>query len=500
MRDTFDFVIVGGGSAGCAVAGRLADARAGSVCVLEAGPSDRHPLVQIPFGLVWTIGSKTRDWRLKTVPQKNANGREIGVPRGRMLGGSGSINSMVWFRGRAQDFEDWQRPGWGWDDVRPVFEDVEARLKPDRLAYPHALTEALGQAFGPNGNPNPTPDAESAGVFRFNIVNGRRNSAADAYLRPAMEKGVAVRSGQEVSRLLVEGDRVAGVVFADGSTLRAAKGVVLSAGSIMSPAILLRSGLGPADDLRAAGIDVVRDMPGVGANLHDHPGVGLHHAGTGSGYGLEARQAMTWLTSPLRYLSGRSGVLASPSVEGGAFFNARADGGDPDVQSHFIPFLLDHEGRKYSYGAGYFADVCLCRPKSRGALRINRDREIEIDLGLFDDPSDLDTMVAGVKRLRQLLDDAPLEPHRAPEVHPGRDVSSDEAIAAHIRASCGTAYHPCGTLALGGPVDDRCRVKGIEGLWAADASLMPSVTSANTNAPSMMIGHRAGDFIAQDAA
>jgi choline dehydrogenase len=313
---------------------------------------------------------------------------------------------------------------------------------------------------------------------------------------------VTVRTGAGVARLRCSGDRIGGVVLADGTELSARCGVVLCAGAIGSPALLLASGFGPAGDLRAAGIDPVADLPGIGANLHDHPGAGLHYEGPGSGYGLAPALWPRWAMAPLQWaLSGR-GIFASPTVEGGGFFNARGDAAPPDVQSHFIPFRLPHDGRKYRLKQGYFADVCLCRPASRGALRLSR-QGLEIDLGLFRDESDLDTLTAGWLRLRALLAGADLGSHRAPEISPGRAVATEEEARAHIRATAGTAYHPVGTLRMGqdgdAPVTPGLRLRGVDGLWVADASVMPAVTSANTNAPSMMIGHRAGRLIAEAA-
>lgn len=456
----------------------------------------------MPFGLIWLLGGR-RDWTFKTTPQEAAGGRQIGVPRGKMVGGSGSINSMVWFRGRAADFDDWAVPGWGWSEVLPAFEAVEARLKPSRMQGAHPLAEGLSAIFGANDTAIPTPEYESAGVLAHNLVGGRRNSAATAFLRSRPE--VELITGTETDRVLWEGDCAAGVMLTDGTELRAAKGVILSAGSLASPAILMRSGLGAKHELNALGIDARQDTPQIGANLHDHPGVGLHYEGPGSGYGLEPRQWPSWALAPFAYALGRTGRFASPTVEGGAFFNARGDGGEPDVQTHFIPFFLDWKGRKYPITAGYFADVCLCRPKSRGTLRLSsKDGRAApaIDLGLFREESDLDTMVAGVERLRTLLDTADFGTHRAPEAHPGPAVTGD-TLKDHIRASAGTAYHPVGTLRMGegdAPVTPRLAVRGTENLWVADASVMPAVTSANTNAPCMMIGYRGAEIITEDAA
>jgi len=496
----YDFIVIGAGSAGCAVAQGLAARQAGSVLVLEAGPSDRVPLVRMPFGLVWMMGSKRRDWRYSSTPQAGLDGRALGIPRGRMLGGSGSINSMVWFRGRRVDFDSWSVPGWAWADVEPAFEAVERVLQPTRLRGAHPLTESLANLF-PGNDPQaiPNPEREGAGVFAYNLHNGRRRSAADAFLRPAMALGVQVMTGHQVAKIGMTGNRAGFVVLDDGTQIAAAKGIVLSAGSIGSPEILLKSGIGPADDLKAAGVDVVYAHDGVGANLHDHPGAGMFFEGAGSGYGLVPGLAANWLAAPFQWLFLGRGLFASPTVEGGGFFNAAGDGGEPDVQSHFIPFRLPHDGKRYAPKQGYFADVCVCRPRSRGSLRLTRDG-LAIDLGIFNDERDLDLLTTGYMRLRALLAEADLGPHKAPEIVPGASVSSEEQVRVHIRASAGTAYHPVGTLRMGtddaAPVTPGLALRGVDGLFVADASVMPSVTSANTNAPSMMIGHRAAGLIA----
>ena len=491
-----DFLVIGAGSAGCVLAAELARREVGSVMVLEAGPSEVHPLVAMPMGLVWLMGS-SRDWRFRSSPQKNAGNRQINVPRGRMVGGSGSINSMVWFRGRADDFDNWNIPGWSFADVEAAFCAVEANLCPTPLNTAHPLTRGLASVFA---DTVPTPEHESAGVFAYNLINGRRNSAARAYLRKRND--VEVRTGCNVDRLIWSGNHAVGAVLDDGSEVRAAKGVILSAGSVASPAILMRSGFGPKKHLGELGIDVRHDAPEVGENLHDHPGIGLHFEGGGSGYGLEARQWLHWALAPLNYGLRRAGAFASPTVEGGMFFNARGEDAAPDVQTHFIPFHLAHQGPRFQMKSGYFADVCLCRPKSRGQFRLtSKDPNAvpKIDLGLFNDESDLDTMLAGVERLRDLLRTADFGTRRGTEVFPTETVTG-EALKAHIRNNCGTAYHPVGTLRMGGPVTSRLKVEGAENLWVADASIMPAVTSANTNAPSMMIGWKGAEIITEDAA
>lgn len=501
MTAAYDFIVIGGGSAGCTVAARLVEQEAGSVLLVEAGPRDTGLTVRMPLGLVRLMGSR-RDWRYRSTPQAGLGGRSLAIPRGRLLGGSASINSMVWLRGRRDDFDGWSLDGWRWRDVEPVFEAIEARMTPARLADPHPLSDAFQSLFGGNGLAPPTPERASGGVFHFNMRRGRRWSPADAFVRPAQRRGLTVVTGAQVARLRMKNGRAHGVVFAEGSEAAAARGVVVSAGAIGSPEILIRSGIGPAADVAALGIQPLIDAPEVGANLHDHPAAGLYHVGPRAGYGLASDQIGRWLAAPFRWVANGTGPLGSPTVEAGAFFNAGGDdGAAPDIQVHFMPWRRDWTGRQVVRGSGYFADVCVCRPRSRGRLRVT-PQGTEIDFALFSDPDDLDRLVAGWQRLRTVMAMLPFGANGAPEAFPGGAVRTEEQVRAHIVATAATAFHPVGTLRMGpgdAPVDARCRVRGVEGLWVADASLMPAITSANTNAPSMMIGWRAADFIAADA-
>ena len=503
MSRVANYIVIGAGSAGCIVAAELVAREADTVLLIEAGPYDRDPLVKNPMGLIALIGG-ARDWRLKSAPQAALNRRQVNISRERMVGGSGSINSMVWFRGRRDDFDGWAVPGWAWADVEPSFEAVEAKLLPSQLVGAHPLVTQLHRMFKANDSAAPSPERESAGVFRFNLRDGRRCSAADAFLRLARQNAaLTLLTERMVQKLTLSQDCAHSMVFADGSTATARKGIVLSAGSIGSPEILLRSGIDPAADRKAAAIDSVHPSDEIGANLHDHPAVSLHYTGANTGYGLTLAQAAAWALAPLRYIISRTGRIASPTVQGGAFFNAAGDGATPDVQSHITPFMLGWKGSRFTYGAGYFADVCICRTKSRGTLRITPEG-LAIDLGLLRDPVDLELLVAGVNRLRALLAEPDLGPHQAAEAYPGPGVASDEALRRHIRAHAGTAYHPVGTLRMGAdktaPVTPRLALRGVGNLWVADASVLPAVTSANTNAPSMMIGHKAAQMIAEDPA
>lgn len=482
--ETHDLIVVGGGAAGATCAGRLAELRPDlSIAVIEAGPSDRHPLVQIPFGLVALMGSR-RDWRFRSTPQAALDGRCVSVPRGRMLGGSASINSMVWLRGRADDYAHWG-PDWGWADVAPAFEAVETAIRPAPLRDPHPLSLALAER---HGGP-PTPERVSSGPFIVNIARDRRRSPVDAFLagRP-----VRVVTDRQVDRLIIEDGRAKGVVLEDGRRIGARAGVVLSAGAIGSPTVLMQSGLGPGAVLAAAGRDVRRELPGVGDNLHDHPAIAVHHEGPGSGRGLTLGQLPGWAVAPIRWVLAGRGPLASNTVEAGAFL---ADGdGPPRWQVHFIPARLGHGPRAIGWGAGYYADICLMQPRSRGRLTLGPDGAPEIDLGLLADDRDRAEMRQGLRVLRAFLRDAPFGRRRAPEVFPagGED---DAALDRHLTARLGTAYHPVGTCGIGAVVTPGLRAHGLDNLWVADASVMPRITSANTNAPSIMIGYRAAGMV-----
>ena len=505
MSSEFDFIVVGAGSAGCAAAYGLEKTNVGTIAVLEAGLSNAVPQVKIPFGLAWTRGSK-RDWRFLSTPQTALGGREIAVTRGKMLGGSSSINSMVWFRGCRADYDDWNLPGWRWQDVEPDFEHVESLLKPVPFENPHPLSSGFARALGNNSDAPPSPERESAGVFHVNLHNGARWSAADAFLGAAKSSNnVSIFTQANTDRIEFEDNVAKRVVLTDGRVFSARRGILLSGGAIGSPSILMRSGIGPQDHLKDLGIAVQHDSPQVGQNLHDHPAVGLHFAGNNTGYGLALNQFPHWAVAPFNWLFRRKGRFTSNIVESGAFFHsglADADDSRPDCQSHFIPFMVGHKGSFITWGAGYSADVNVCRPFSRGELKlVSKDPAVNpsVNLGLLVDERDVQTLKAGVVRLREVLEQAHFGERRGIEAYPGAQVTADEELDHFIRERCATAYHPVGTLRMGegnAPVDPNAAVRGVQNLWVADASLMPSITTANTNAPSMMIGYRASQLIA----
>ena len=525
----YDYVIIGGGSAGCAVAGRLSADPAVTVCLLEAGPVDSDPRVRIPLGVMTLMGSERYDWRFRSTPHEHLGGREVSVPRGKTLGGSGSINSMVYIRGRASDYDRWAEEGcvgWDWQSVLERYKRAERNsrgaseyhgdagpLYVEDLPSPHPMVERLVRAGEDEGVPANDdfngPTQEGLGNYQTTMHNGRRWSPADAYLRPALNRpNLTVMTGIEVDRIAFEQRRAVAVHARadDGSELRvAAKAeVILSAGAVAPPAILMRSGVGPGAHLASLDIQPVHELDAVGENLHDHPAVGMHYGGGHHGYALSLATLPGNALAPFRYLLSRKGMFASNTVEAGGFARTLETLEEPDVQFHFIPARLGHEGSAVVWGRGYYSDVCVLKPKSRGRLRLASADPAEmplIDLNLLADPQDQATLLRGARLLRRILANPALRTGDAEELVPGPGVGSDDELMAMIHARLGTAYHPVGTCRMGSKTDPRSVVDpelcvvGLENVRVADASVMPEVIAGNTNAASMMIGDAAAEFI-----
>ncbi len=527
----FDVVVVGGGSAGCALAGRLSEAPDRSVCLIEAGPDNSDPRLRIPLGVIALMGNPKFDWCYRSAPHEHLGGRQVSVPRGKTLGGSGSINSMVYIRGRASDYDAWARQGcdgWDWASVLPWFIRAENNLQlgdgdlhgadgPLHVAdlpSPHPMVRkfvAAGKALGiPYNRDFNGATQEGLGSYQTTMHDGQRCSPADAYLRPARNReNLTVLTDCHVDRVDIEDRRCERVVAIRGGQrieIELNDQLVLSAGAVSSPAILMRSGVGPAEHLRSLGIDIVLPLDGVGTNLHDHPAIGMHYGGGDDGYALSVATLADNALAPLRYLVGRTGLFSSNTVEGGGFAKTDPALDEPDVQFHFIPARLGHEGRMLVWGRGYYSDVCLLKPQSRGTLRLaSRDPDAApiVDLNLLDDKDDRATMLAGAKLLRQILAHPELKKGGARELVPGDDVRSDEQLWEMIAARLGTAYHPVGTCRMGAAddprsvVDPALRVIGLENVRVADASVMPEIVAGNTNAPCMVIGEIAADLVAK---
>ena len=521
-----DYLIVGGGSAGCVLAARLSEDPDVRVLLLEAGDRDVRPEIHIPATFSKLFQSEA-DWNYHTVPQAGAGGRRLYWPRGKVLGGSSSINAMIYIRGHHADFDGWAAAGcdgWGFSDVLPYFKRSEDNVRgasayhgadgplrvedpknpsPVSLAFLNAA-EAAGHARTPDFN---GAQQAGAGLYQLTQKNGRRASAATAFLKPIRRRtNLTIRTNALVRRIVVEGGRAVGAeVVQDGrvETVYADREVIVCGGAVNSPQLLMLSGIGPADALAALGIEVVLDRPAVGENLHDHLIVGLHYA---LNEPVSLVNAET-LGSALRYLLTRRGMLSSNIAEAGLFVDSHGGGGVPDLQFHVAPVLFAGHGLEPPTDHGFSLGPTLVRPQSRGRLRLrSTDPEAHpaIDPAALADPADVQVLMAGLRLAREIAEAGPLDRFRGAPLDPGPASFADADLEAHVRQTCETLYHPVGTCRMGeddaAVVDSQLRVRGLDGLRVVDASVMPTITNGNTNAPTLMIAERAADLIRQSAA
>jgi len=486
-----DYVIVGGGSAGCALAARLSEDPSVSVLLLEAGGRGRHPNIAIPAAFAKQF--KTRlDWDFTTEPEPHCAGRGLYIPRGRGLGGSSAMNAMIYVRGRPSDYDGWGVPGWTWEDVLPCFE--RSGLVVSEQRSPRRLTGrwiAAVQAAGVADEVAPT---------RLTQRNGRRWSAHDAYLRPVLRRpNLTVRTGAQALGLELAGGRAVGVRLRRGGVARAGREVILAAGAIGSPQLLMLSGIGPAEHLRDVGVPVAVDAPGVGANLQDHPFVAqVWESRVGESlYDAERPRFLA------EWLLRRSGPLTSPVAEAIAFVRSREGLPAPDLQYHFAPaYYVDHGFAEYDGHAFSFGPV-LIAPRSRGVLRLRSAdpaAKPRILTNSLAEPDDLAALVAGVRLSREIARREPLAQAAGRELLPGPEVGDDDAaLGDEVRRRVELLYHPVGTCRMGvdddAVVDERLRVRGVEGLRVADASIMPVIPRGNTNAPTVMVAERAAELV-----
>lgn len=522
--ESFDHIVIGAGSAGCVLANRLSADPGKRVLVLENGGSDRDLRVKVPAGILAMYGRPRFDYGFVGTPQPELNNRRIPVNRGRLLGGSSSLNSMLYIRGAREDYDEWRDlgcEGWGWSDVLPVFRDLEhnrigqdpavhgtrGELFVDRPRDPNPVCEDFIAAGGMVGLPRSAdfngPSQFGLGVYDVTQDNGIRFSAYNAFLEPVRGRpNLSIWTGTEVRRLTVADGRVTGVeVLRDGRPVTVAchGEVVLSAGAIGTPVILMESGIGPGAALQAQGIAVARDLPGVGQNLRDHvDGMITVRSNSTRTLGISFRNAGRLLAAPFRFAIGRKGLLSTNYVVAGGFARTRFAGELPDIQFHFVPGYRSHRGRLVEWGHGFAVHTCVLRPKSVGEIRIGRqgDRVVpEIDHRFFSDMRDAEVLVEGIKLARSIFAAAPMAGLKGREILPGPDVRTDDDILAYLRAEALTVYHPVGTAKMGrdplAVVDPvTMKVHGIDGLRVADASVMPTLIGGNTNAPSMMIGEK----------
>ncbi|MBI4997455.1 MAG: GMC family oxidoreductase N-terminal domain-containing protein [Rhodocyclales bacterium] len=520
LAGEFDFVVVGGGSAGCAVAGRLAEEHGATVALLEAGPRDWSPFVHVPAGVVATVPTRHCNWAFKTEPQAAFGGRRGYQPRGRVLGGSSAINAMIYTRGVPQDYDDWAVPGWSWDEVLPYFRRAEHNergadhwhgvggpLNVADLRSPNRVSRMFVEAAQACGHPRNDDfngaTQEGVGYYQVTQKDGRRWSAARAYLHG--QANLAVLTDAQATRVLFDGKRATGVEIRRAGrheVVRARREVVLSAGAFQSPQLLMLSGIGPADGLQALGIPVIHNSPQVGQNLQDHLDyVALYASRSLDLVGISLGGAVRVAAEAVRYLATRRGMLTTNYAEAGGFLKTDPALALPDIQLHFVIGLVDDHARKWRFGHGMSLHVCQLRPASRGAVTLASADPLarpQIDPRFLSAPGDLAALVKGVRIARRIMAGAALASVREAELMAPRD-DSDAALEAAIRARADTIYHPAGTCRMGSDaasvVDAELRVRGVAGLRVADASIMPRLVAGNTNAPCVMIGEKAADLL-----
>ena len=527
--NTYDFIVIGAGSAGCVLANRLTANPQHKVLLLEAGPSS-HWLSPIPAGVKKLVSDPAANWCHQAQPTPALNGRVIDVPRGRILGGSSAINGSVFVRGQARDYDTWAQlgnRGWSFDDVLPVFKRMEnfepgetvlrsadGPLRVNVTADDNPLYDAwfaAGEQVGLPRNPDYNgPEQDGVCMTQATISNGRRMSASHCYLQPVRKRpNLHVVTGALAQQLILDGKRCTGVKYRAGNriiTAQASRETILSAGSINSPQLLELSGIGRAEVLTSHGIEVRHQLDGVGENLRDHLGPRLEWELTQPGVSFNDRARGFGLPKQLlSYAIFRSGFLGLPTAPVLAFFRSREGLESPDVQVHFMPYTFAAD-RKIGVTPGMTVVVYQMRPESLGSVHINSceaGTSPAINFNFLDNDLDRRTTIAAVRFARKLVNASALDHLRGAELSPGPACQSDDEILAWVRTTAATAYHPVGTCKMGqdetAVVDERLRVRGIERLRIADASIMPTLVSGNTNGPCIMIGEKAAEMVLQDA-
>ena len=513
MQGDFDFIVVGAGTAGCILAARLsASAR---VLLIEAGGEDSSPWIHVPVGYAKLLGDARVNWLYKTAPEPALGGRELDQPCGKVIGGTGSINGMLHVQGQPEDYEGWRalgNEGWGWSDVEPWFRRLELPVSepPQRHVLADAFVDAAIQAGHPRNDGFNGATQEGAGYYRLNTRRGRRATSAVVYLRPARSSpNLAVATNALAMRILVENGAAVGIEYRRDNALkqaRASREVIVACGSFNSPQLLQLSGIGAGERLQSLGIPVLHDLPGVGENLQNHYRASLvARCARPVTHNDDMRSLWRRAAMGLRYVLFRDGPLAAGTYAGG-FFRSTAEVARPDVQVTFWTYSVEKRGADgvvLHPFPGFTANAVLLRPESRGWVRAKgADAAMppEIRYNHLEADYDCRTVVAGLRLLRDIFARPALAPFHAGELAPGPGCASDEALLAYAREKGNSVYHPVGSCAMGAVVDARLRVRGVGRLRVADASVMPRITSGNSNTPTAMIAERAADWALRDPA
>lgn len=536
-KQTYDYIIVGAGSAGCALAHRLSREASRKILLLEAGGRDSSPLIHIPLGFAFMMKNPKMNWCYETEPEPNMHNRKMSWPRGKVLGGTSSINGMVYIRGQAQDYDHWHslgNAGWSYDEVLPYFKRCEHKAEganeyhgyggplwveevsnDEKLDLAELFVQAGVQTGLPYNDDFNGVSQEGAGYYQLNIHNGRRQSTARTYLKQCEQRpNLTLITGALSQKVLIEDGRAVGVEYLrtndkESGTERAyASGeVILCGGVINSPQLLELSGIGNREQLESVGVEVVQHLPGVGENLQDHLTINLQQGLHGVTTFFEETRPLAMLKNLFQYLFKRRGLLAHPAAQAGIFFRSSEQVDRPDAQIHFAPAASEPDGKgNLKTKAGTTATVCHLRPESRGSVHItSTDPRTypSIHANYLDTENDRKAIVEAVRGVRNIFAAPALDKYRRAELLPGANTQSDEQILSYVRAEAESVYHPVGTCKMGSDdmavVDNRLRVHGIKALRVADASIMPTIISGNTNAPTIMIAEKCADMLLQDA-